>query len=69
LAEACRKKIYPANFILKISDCDGENSETGVWLDFALACNYTNNEQYKHFIQRNEIGRLLGHMRANPDKY
>jgi len=39
LAEAYRKKLYPANFVLKITDCDAENSETGVWLDFSLACN------------------------------
>ena len=70
LAEAYRKKIYPANFVSKISDCDGENSETGVWLDFALACNYLTIEQHKHFIARNEeIGRLLCHMRNNPGKY
>ena len=70
LAEAYRKKIYPANFVSKISDCDGENSETGVWLDFAFSCNYITAEQHRHFSQRNEeIGRLLGHMRLNPDKY
>lgn len=70
LAEAYRKKIYPANFVSKITDCDAENSETGVWLDFSLACNYINSEQHNLFISRNEeIGRLLSHMRNNPDKY
>ena len=70
LAEAYRKKIYPANFVLKITDCDAENSETGVWLDFSLACNYIILEQHELFIKRNEeIGRLLSHMRNNPDKY
>ena len=37
LAEAYRKKRYPAHFISKITDSDGENSETNVWFDFALA--------------------------------
>ncbi len=70
LAEAYRKKIYPANFVSKITDCDAENSETGVWLDFSLACNYIILEQHDLFILRNEeIGRLLSHMRNNPDKY
>ena len=70
LAEAYRKKIYPANFVLKITDCDAENSETGVWLDFSLACNYLILERYSLFVSRNEeIGRLLSHMRNNPDKY
>lgn len=70
LAEAYRKKIYPANFILKITDCDAENSETGVWLDFSLTCNYLTLEQHILFISRNEeIGKLLSHMRNNPGKY
>jgi len=70
LAEAYRKKIYPANFVSKITDCDAENSETGVWLDFSLACIYITLEQHNSFISRNEeIGRLLSHMRNNPDKY
>ena len=70
LAEAYRKKIYPANFVSKVTDCDAENSETGVWLDFSLSCNYINAEKHNLFISRNEeIGRLLSHMRNNPDKY
>ena len=70
MAEAYRKKIYPANFILKITDCYAENSETGVWLNFALACNYLALEQHEQFNKRNEeIGKLLCHMRNNPDKY
>lgn len=70
LAEAYRKKIYPANFISKITDCDAENFETGVWLDFSLACAYLNSEKHTHLISRNEeIGRLLNHMQNNPGKY
>ena len=70
LAEAYRKKIYPANFVSKVTDCDAENSETGVWLDFSLSCNYLSTDQHSLFISRNEeIGRLLSHMRNNPDKY
>jgi four helix bundle protein len=70
LAEAYRKKIYPAHFVSKVTDCDAENSETGVWLDFSLDCNYLILEQHGLFISRNEeIGRLLSHMRNNPDKY
>lgn len=40
IAEAYRKKIYPAHFVSKTSDADTENSETGVWLDFSFACKY-----------------------------
>jgi four helix bundle protein len=70
LAEAYRKKMYPKNFISKLSDCDAENSETNVWIDFALACGYINDElQLKLSNQNDEIGRLLHHMINNPDKY
>lgn len=40
IAEAYRKRIYPKHFTSKLTDADGENSETNMWLDFALACNY-----------------------------
>jgi len=30
VAEAYRKKRYPAHFVLKITDSDAENSETGM---------------------------------------
>lgn len=70
LAEANRKKRYPANFISKLTDCDAENSETGVWLDFALECKYITQVIYKTLIAKNEeVGKLLNHMLNNPDKY
>lgn len=70
LAEAYRKKRYPAHFISKVTDSDGENSETGVWFDFAFACKYIAQQKHEGLILRNEeIGRLLNHMINNPDKY
>lgn len=35
IAEAYRKRNYPAYFASKVSDADMENSETQVWLEFA----------------------------------
>jgi four helix bundle protein len=70
LGEAYRKKKYPAHFVLKITDCDAGNTETGIWLDFALSCEYLGNEKHAGMAQRNqEIGRLLCHMISNPEKY
>ena len=70
IAESYRKRRYSAHFIAKVSDADMENSETLVWLDFALACNYISEEEHKEFIEKSsEIGRLLNHMLKNPDKY
>jgi len=70
MAEAYRKRQYPAHFVSKISDCDAENSETGVWIDFALACEYVDDETNKTLISKNEeVGRLINHMLNNPEKY
>jgi four helix bundle protein len=70
LAEAYRKRQYPAHFVSKISDCDAENSETGVWLEFAFSCTYLTEMEYKNFIEKNEeVGRLLNHILKNPEKY
>jgi four helix bundle protein len=70
IAEAYRKKLYPAHFVSKASDADMENSETGIWLDFSRACKYINDDNYKNLSEKNkETGRLLGHMINNPDKY
>lgn len=35
IAEAWRKRRYPAHFVSKLSDADTEAAETEVWLDFA----------------------------------
>ncbi|MFL5810012.1 MAG: four helix bundle protein [Flavisolibacter sp.] len=70
LAEAYRKKRYPAYFISKVSETDSEHSETNVWIEFSLACNYISGDKYETLISRNEeIGRLLYHMISNPEKY
>jgi four helix bundle protein len=70
LAEGYRKRMYQAHFLSKISDSDMENSETQVWLDFSLACNYITDETYKtRMALSQEIGRLLQNMIDNPEKY
>ena len=38
IAEAYRKRQYEKHSKSKLSDADSENSETQLWLDFALAC-------------------------------
>ena len=70
IAEAYRKRQYPAHFVSKISDCDMENSETAVWIDFAFACNYIDEITKKKLLLENEeVGKLLHHMIINPEKY
>ena len=70
IGEAYRKRRYKAHFVSKTSDADMENSETQVWLDFALACEYLTDEIYNDFKSRSEeIGRMLNHMIVNPENY
>jgi len=70
IAEAYRKKRYLAHFVLKITDSDAENSETGVWFDFSKDSLYIKDTKHTALMERNEeIGRLLNHMINNPDKY
>ncbi len=70
IGEAYRKRRYPAHFVSKMTDADMENSETQVWLDFALACEYILKETYDDYTAKSEeIGRLLNHAIENPDKY
>ena len=40
LREAWAKRRYEAHFVSKLTDCDGENSETDTSLDFAKDCGY-----------------------------
>jgi four helix bundle protein len=70
VAEAYRKRNYEAYFVSKSSDADMENSETQVWVDFALACEYITAEELADLTFRSEeVGRLLHHMIDNPEKY
>jgi len=70
LAEAYRKRDYPKHYLLKLTDCQGENSETLVWLDFSFHFHYNSDEDYKRLVDLNdEVGKLLAYMMNNPDKF
>ena len=40
IGEGWRKRRYPARFISKLSDSEGEAEETRVWLEFSWKCGY-----------------------------
>ncbi|WP_066631461.1 four helix bundle protein [Labilibacter marinus] len=70
IGEAYRKRKYPKHFISKLTDCDSENTETQVWLDFALSCKYINRQLYDELkLQSEEVGKLLFYMIENPNKF
>ncbi len=69
-AEAYQRRKYPAYFLSKLTDSDAENAETGVWLDFALACNYISIDWHREtLVRKEEVGKLLGDIFKNPGKY
>ena len=70
IAEGYRKRQYEKHFKSKLSDADSENSETQLWLDFALACEYISEEKQIELKNRSEeIGKLINYMMNNPDKF
>jgi four helix bundle protein len=70
LREGWAKRRYVAHFISKLTDCDGENSETDSSLDFARDCGYISFEQHKLLTSEiAEIGKMLGAMMKNPDPF
>ena len=70
VAEAHRKRLYPAHFVSKISDADMENAETQTWLEFAVVCKYINQQEQEALLNLSEqVGNLLNHMIRNPEKY
>jgi four helix bundle protein len=68
LREAWAKRRYEAHFVSKLTDCDGENSETESALDFAKDCGYISVDQHKAMTAAcAEIGRMLGGMMKKSD--
>jgi four helix bundle protein len=70
IAEGYRKRKYPKHFVSKLTDSDAENSETFVWLDFALALGYIQEGTYNKLMEMNaEVGKLISHMIDHPEKF
>jgi four helix bundle protein len=70
LREAWAKRRYEAHFISKLTDCDGENSETDSSLDFARDCRYITTEQHTDLTSLSqEIGKMLGSMIKSPGAF
>ena len=70
LREAWAKRRYEAHFISKLTDCDGENSETGSSLDFAFDCNYIDNKTHIQLTTKTkEVGKRPGAMLNNPKPF
>jgi four helix bundle protein len=70
IAEAWGKRRYPAHFLSKLTDADGEIQETLHWLDTARACGYLDLEAHARLIETTEaVGRLLGGVIAKHETF
>lgn len=70
IAESYHKRNCPRHFTSKLTDSDGENSETLVWLEFASAGKYIDKETPQSLEDENkEIGKLMNYMILNPEKF
>ena len=70
IAEAYRKRQYPKHFVSKLSDADGETSETQVWLEFSRDCGYIAPEKcYELYVRYEEVGKMIGGMINNPERF
>lgn len=70
IGEGYRKRIYPKHFTTKMTDADGEATETSIWLDFALDCEYIGQNDFDALQSKyQEIGRMLNSMANNPEKF
>ena len=70
LREAWSKRRYEAHFVSKLTDCDGENSETETWLEFARDCQYLpTSDHEKLTAECKRVGAMLGGMLKNPSTF
>jgi len=70
LREAWAKRRYEAHFVSKLTDCDGEASETDSSLDYAKDCGYIEHPKHLELTERyRKLGAMLGKMINNPKPF
>lgn len=70
IAEAWRKRRYPAAFVSKLNDAEGEAAETQTHLEMARRCRYMTDTQTADLDQECEqILAMLVSMAFHPDQW
>jgi len=70
IAEAWRKRRYPAAFIAKLNDAEAEAAESQTHIEIARRCCYFRDQTAARFDdQYEEILAMLVAMAANPDQW
>jgi four helix bundle protein len=70
IAEAWRKRRYPAAFVSKLNDAEGESAETQTHLEIARRCSYIDSESASRLDSFcEEIMAMLVSMLSHPDQW
>ena len=70
LSEAWAKRRYPAHFLSKLTDADGELQETVHWIRSAAACAYWSEAEARQLNEQAAVvGRLLGSTINNSESF
>lgn len=70
ISEAWRKRRYPAAFVSKLNDAEGEAAESQTWTELAMRCGYLNKADAEELDGRYEVilGQLV-RMADHPDDW
>jgi four helix bundle protein len=70
IGEAWRRRRYPAHFVSKLNDSEGEAAETLVHIEISLRCQYITREQSASLEDRYDkvLGQLVK-MSAHPEQW
>ena len=70
ISEAWAKRRYPAHFMSKLSDSDGEQNETRHWLESAFRCQYIREDDFRCLVEKCKmVGRKMGNMMQHPEQW
>lgn len=70
LAEAWRKRRYPAHFVSKLTDAESEAAECQVWLAFARECGYLEKDRCAELTDKyDHICSQLNLMMREPQRW
>jgi len=70
ISETWRKRRYPAAFISKLNDSEGEAAETQTHIEIAFRCRYIPEDEAKELDKiYEEILAMLTTMAAHPDQW
>jgi len=60
ISEAWRKRRYPAAFVSKLNDAEGEAAESQTWAELSLRCGYLDKGDAEDLDERYEV--ILGQL-------